>query len=219
MSSNAAQSLVRLLLVDNHPILRQGLKQLLAIDKRIQVVGEAENGEEAIVKALSIKPDVILMDINMPKVNGYEASQAILTAWPDARILVLTNQDDTPVVRKFMDLKIMGFLLKDVEVEKLIEAIHRVMSGERLSLSEELTQKMSAAKLVTREEGIATLTEREQEVLAALAKGNTNQQLADLLSVSPKTVHNHLYNIYGKIGVSSRAETIVWAMHNGFAGN
>ncbi len=208
---------INILLVDDHTILRQGLKQLLSIDGNICVAGEAENGEEAIVKALSIKPDVILMDVNMPKVNGYEASRAILTAWPDACILVLTNQDDTHVVKKFMELKIRGFLLKDVEVDVLIDSIYRAKAGEKIELGEDLSDKITSSKLVSGEKGFATLTEREREVLACLAKGNTNQQLADLLSVSPKTVHNHLYNIYSKIGVANRSEAIVWAIENGFS--
>ncbi len=208
---------IRILLVDDHTILRQGLKQLLALDGNILVVGEAENGEDAIVKALSMKPDVILMDVNMPKVNGYEASQAILTAWPSARILVLTNQDDTHVVKKFMELNIRGFLLKDVDADVLIDSIYRAKSGETIELTEGLSDKMTASKQASGEKGFGTLTEREREVLSALAKGNTNQQLADLLSVSPKTVHNHLYNIYSKIGAANRSEAIVWAIENGFS--
>ncbi len=208
---------INILLVDDHTILRQGLKQLLGLDSNIHVAGEAENGEEAILKAITLKPDVILMDVNMPKVNGYEASQAILTAWPDARIIILTNQDDVHVIKRFMDLNIRGFLLKDVEIEKLTDAVYRVMQGEKIELSEELSGKMAASRQAGKADGgYGTLTEREREVLAALARGHSNQQLADLLSVSPKTVHNHLYNIYSKIGAANRSEAIVWAIENGF---
>jgi DNA-binding NarL/FixJ family response regulator len=216
MTEREIQGTINILMVDDHTILRQGLKQLLESDGSIQICGEADNGEEAIFKALSLKPDVILMDINLPKVNGYEASRAILTAWPGAKILVLTNQDDAQVLRKFMDLGIKGFMLKDIQAEILIDAIHRIMDGETIELSTELSEKMKAAKPNAREDSYFTLTEREKEVLKALTKGYSNQQLAELLMVSPKTVHNHLYNIYSKIGVSTRAEAIVWAMEAGF---
>ncbi len=208
---------IRILLVDDHTIVRQGLRQLLETDERIHVCGEADNGEDAIMQALSLKPDVILMDINLPKVNGYEASRAILAAWPAARILVLTNQDDTMVLKRFMDLQIKGFFLKDVQIENLIEAVLQVMAGETIELAPELAEKIKASKSHSREEAVFSLTDREKEVLQALTKGYSNQQLADLLTVSPKTVHNHLYNIYSKIGVKTRSEAIVWALENGLA--
>src|SRR5687768_1075562 len=106
MSEDAMPDVIRLLLVDDHTILRQGLKQLLAMDPKIEICGEAENGEDAILKSLILKPDIILMDINLPKVNGYESSRAILTAWPSANILILTNQDDANILKKFVDLGI-----------------------------------------------------------------------------------------------------------------
>lgn len=208
---------IRILLVDDHTILRQGLKQLLETDNRIEVCGEADNGEDAVLKALTLKPDIILMDVNLPKVNGYAASQSILTAWPTARIIVLTNQDDGNVLRKFLDLEIKGYFLKDIEIDCLIDYILRVMAGETLDLSEDLSEKLKAARQSVPKQGVFdALTEREREVLTALTRGYSNQQLADLLTVSPKTVHNHLYNIYSKIGVTSRAEAIVWAIENGF---
>ncbi len=213
--SEHAEPPIRVLLVDDHTILRQGLKQLLEAESGIQIIEEASNGEEAILKALSVKPDLILMDVNMPKVNGYESSRAILTAWPTARIIVLTNQDDTHVIKKFMDLGVQGFLLKDVQTEVLVEAMRRVMRGEKVALSDDLTAKMATTPKNPKATVHLTLTEREKEVLHALTKGYSNQHLADLLMVSPKTVHNHLYNIYSKIGVSSRAEAIVWAMEAG----
>ena len=208
---------IKILLVDDHTIVRQGLRQLLETDDRITVCGEAENGEEAIVKALSLKPDVILMDVNMPKVNGYEASKAILGGWPAARIVVLTNQDDATVLRRFMDLHVKGFLLKDVQIDDLIAAILLVMDGEELHLAPELAEKLVQARSQVKGDVYFSLTDREKEVLGALAKGHSNQQLADLLTVSPKTVHNHLYNIYSKINVKTRSEAIVWAMENDIA--
>jgi two-component system, NarL family, response regulator DegU len=214
---NATQTTpVNVLLIDDHTILRQGLKQLLETDNNICICGEADNGEDAIFKALSLKPDVILMDINLPRVNGYEASRAILTAWPSARIIVLTNQDDTQVLKKFLDLGIKGFLLKDIQIELLIDGIQRVVAGEVIELSTELSEKVKSAKTSSKETDYDSLTDREKEVLSALAKGYSNQQLAKLLMVSPKTVHNHLYNIYSKIGVNTRAEAIVWAIEAGF---
>jgi DNA-binding NarL/FixJ family response regulator len=206
---------IRILLVDDHPILRQGMKQLLEMNAGFVVCGEAGNGEEAIVQALSHKPDIILMDINLPKVSGYESSRAILTAWPEAKILVLSNQDDPQVMKKCLDLSIKGFLLKDIRIEDLVIAIRDVRDGGRLELSEELAARLQSAQRSVADKGPDALTEREQEVLRALSKGYTNQKLAALLVVSPKTVQNHLYSIYQKIGVSSRSEAILWAIQAG----
>jgi DNA-binding NarL/FixJ family response regulator len=206
---------IRILLVDDHPILRQGMKQLLEMNTGFVVCGEAGNGEEAIVQALSQKPDIILMDINLPKVSGYESSRAILTAWPEAKILVLSNQDDPQVMRKCLDLPIKGFLLKDIRIEDLVIAIRDVRDGGRLELSEELAARLQSVQRSVADKGPDALTEREQEVLRALSKGYTNQKLAELLVVSPKTVQNHLYSIYQKIGVSSRSEAILWAIQAG----
>ena len=181
----------------------------------IRVAEQASNGEEAVVKALSTKPDVILMDVNMPKVNGYEATKAILTTWPDANILVLTNQDEPEVVKQFTALNIRGFLLKDVALDDLVSAIYKAKVGQQVSLAEELAEKISSASQPAGGDGlIEPLTDREKDVLQALAQGKNNAAIADVLCVSPKTVHNHLYNIYGKLGINSRAEAIVWALEH-----
>lgn len=207
---------IKLLLVDDHAILRMGLKQLLETDPRLEIVGEAENGETAIAQAFSVRPDIILMDVNLPKVNGFEASRVILSAWADAKIVVLTNQDDADVLAKFWELGVYGFLLKDIELDALISALEKVQAGQKLPLTDDLQSRLNERQKKVRALSEIALTERETEVLKALAKGYSNQQLADLLCVSPKTVHNHLYNIYSKIGVTSRSEAIVWAMDAGF---
>lgn len=204
---------LRLVLADDHQILRQGLRQLLETRPEIDIVGEAANGEEAVLLALSQKPDVLLMDVNMPKLNGVEASKAILTAWPQANILMLTNQDDPQVVKKAMHLDIRGFLLKDVPLDTLVKAIYKAKAGQQIPLETELAERVAAHGKPT-QNLIEPLTEREIEVLQALAQGQSNAQIAAMLSLSPKTVHNHLYNIYGKLGVSTRAEAIVWAMEH-----
>lgn len=209
--TNDTHHQLRLLLVDDHEILRQGLRQLLETRPEFTIVGEATNGEEAIVQALSHKPDVLLMDINMPKLNGLEASRAILTAWPDANIIILTNQDDPQVIEKTTELGVRGFLLKDVPLDTLVTAIYKAKTGQSIPLSDDLTQRLTEAKK-TNTPLAEPLTERENEVLKALAKGLSNQAIADDLCVSTKTIHNHLYNIYGKLGVNTRAEAIVWAL-------
>jgi DNA-binding NarL/FixJ family response regulator len=208
-----ALSNIRLLIVDDHPIVRQGLKNLLETYPQLSVVAEAADGEQALVQAIGHKPDVILMDVNLPKLNGYEATKAILTAWPAARIIVLTNQDDAQVLRQFVEAGVKGFFLKDVPLETLVQTIQQVAQDAPLSLSPELANKLEASLAAPKRRD--DLTERECQVLAALCKGYSNQQLADLLCVSPKTVHNHLYSIYSKIGVHSRAEAMVWAIEAG----
>lgn len=215
LSINSSQA-TRVLLVDDHTILRQGMKQLLEMDARISICGEALNGEEAILQALTMKPDVILMDINMPKVNGFMASRSILMAWPEAKILVLTNQDEPDILKKFLELGVKGYFLKDVDIDVLIQGILDVVAGQTVELSQELQEKLKQVKQNAKSDTVHQLTEREKEVLKALTKGVSNQELADMLTVSPKTVHNHLYSIYSKIGVSSRSEAIVWAIESGF---
>jgi DNA-binding NarL/FixJ family response regulator len=206
---------IHILLVDDHTILRQGLKQLLETDPRLIISAEAGDGDEAILKALLHRPHVILMDINLPKVSGYEAARSILTAWADARILVLSNQDDPLVIQKFLDLGIKGYRIKDIQADLLISDILQVAQGHYVALSAELSEKIELLKSSTDQSPTFTLTSREKEVLKALCKGFSNQQLAELLTVSPKTVHNHLYNIYSKIGVNTRSEAIVWAIERG----
>jgi DNA-binding NarL/FixJ family response regulator len=203
---------IRILLVDDHPILRQGMRQLLELYGGLEVCGEAGNGEEAIMQALTHKPDIILMDINLPKVSGYESSRAILTAWPEAHILILSNQDDPHIMKKCLALPIKGFLLKDIQIDDLVEAIRKVQAGQELTLSEELASRLNKVNNNLVEYDTHILTEREREVLSALSKGYSNQKLAELLVVSPKTVQNHLYSIYHKIGVGSRSEAILWAI-------
>jgi DNA-binding NarL/FixJ family response regulator len=212
MDTTTSSSAIRILLVDDHAILRQGMKQLLETEERFTVCGEAGTGEEAIMQAFALKPDIILMDINLPKISGYESSRAILTAWPDAKIVILSNQDDPHVMKKCLDLDVKGFLLKDIRIENLVEALQKVYRGEHLTLSAEVSQRMQAGMDHEAVSGADILTEREREVLQALRKGYTNQKLAELLVVSPKTVQNHLYNIYHKIGVASRSEAILWAI-------
>lgn len=201
-----------LLLADDHQILRQGLKQLLETRPELTVTSEASNGEEAVLQALSHKPDVILMDINMPKLNGLDASKAILTAWPDANIIIFSNQDDPQVVKKATELNIRGFILKDVELDTLVKAIYKAKTGQSTPLSNDLQESLTSKS--PQQNLSEPLTSREQDVLTALAKGLSNQAIADNLCVSPKTVHNHLYNIYGKLGINTRAEAIVWALEN-----
>jgi DNA-binding NarL/FixJ family response regulator len=212
LSASEPTEAIRILLVDDHAILRQGMKQLLETDAHFTVCGEAGTGEEAIMQAFALKPDIILMDINLPKISGYESSRAILTAWPEAKIVILSNQDDPHVMRKCLDLNIKGFLLKDIRIENLVAALLRVQTGERLDLSVEVSQRLEESLHQEDDSGANVLTEREREVLQALRKGYTNQKLAELLVVSPKTVQNHLYNIYHKIGVTSRSEAILWAI-------
>lgn len=212
MSNLPDPKAIRVLLVDDHPILRQGMRQLLETHGGIEVCGESGDGEDAVVQALAHKPDIILMDINLPKVSGYESSRAIMTAWPDARIMILSNQDDPHVMKKCLDLPVKGFLLKDIQIEVLVDAIRKVRGGESIALSEELAAKVKKHDKSATGQSLEALTEREREVLRALSKGYTNQKLAELLVVSPKTVQNHLYSIYHKIGVSSRSEAILWAI-------
>ncbi len=206
-----------IMLVDDHHIVRQGMKQLLELQEGFSICAEATDGEEAVLKALTHKPDVILMDVNLPKVSGYEASKSILGAWPDAKILVLTNEDDAQTLGKIMALPVKGYLLKDIQIDELVQHFQAVMAGQTVNLAADLNEKLDALQKQTsvKESSVFALTDREKEILRALTRGYSNHQLATHFTVSQKTIHNHLYSIYSKIGVSSRTEAIVWAIETG----
>jgi NarL family two-component system response regulator LiaR len=208
---------IRLLIADDHTIVRKGLKVLLATEADMLVVGEAENGAEAVEKAESLKPDVVLMDLVMPEMDGIEATRRITTQQPGARVLVLTSFAADDKVFPAVKAGALGYLLKDSSPEQLIEAIRQVHRGEpslEPSIARKVLQELSggAGKPTT-----DPLTEREMEVLRLIAQGLSNKEIASKIFVAEWTVRSHVSNILGKLHLASRTQAALFALKSGLA--
>ena len=211
--------MVRVLIADDHPVFRFGLRTLLKADPAMEVVGEATNGEEAIAQAASLRPDVILMDLNMPGMNCIEAIRRIQADHPQVHILVLTMFDDDSVFAA-MRAGACGYLLKGAEGRETLQAIHVVSTGEAIfspAIASRLMQYFGAPRSPSSSQPFPDLTEREREVLALIAHGYTNQAIAEQLVISPKTVRNHISSIFSKLQVTSRLEAILRAKDAGMS--
>lgn len=207
---------IRTLIVDDHGVLRAGLRALLAEEVDLEIVGEATDGDEAIRQAFSKRPDVILMDINMPGMDGLEATKAILAKLPQVRILLLTVHADSSLMRVALDIGAAGYILKRAVESELINAIHAVARGDmyidpalaRALLQEHATKPASNAV-------IEPLTPRENEVLELIAQGYTNRQVANKLTISVRTVESHRANLMDKLSLKSRVELVRYARDHG----
>jgi DNA-binding NarL/FixJ family response regulator len=208
---------IRVLIADDHPLFRKGLRGLLESVTGIEVVGEAIDGEEAIALSQHLQPDVILMDIHMPGVNGIEATRRILHVSSSVGVLVLTMYEDDDSVFAAMRAGARGYLLKGVDQEEVLRAINAVSSGEAIfspSIARRLIHYFSTLEK-TVSPVFPELTEREREVLTLIAQGHTNAAIAEKLVLSPKTVRNHVSTIFSKLQVASRAEAIIRARDAG----
>jgi DNA-binding NarL/FixJ family response regulator len=208
---------IRVLIADDHPLYRKGLRGLLESVTGIEVVGEAAEGEEAIALTEHLQPDVILMDINMPGVNGIEATRRILHMSPAIGVLVLTMYEDDDSVFAAMRAGARGYLLKGVDQVEVLRAINAVSSGEAIfspSIARKLIHYFSTLQS-TSPQVFPELTDREREVLTLIAQGHTNTAIAEKLVLSPKTVRNHVSTIFSKLQVASRAEAIIRARDAG----
>jgi len=209
---------IRVLVVDDHPIVRKGIRHLLETEPEIEMVGEAANGREAVRKFVDVKPDVVLLDLVMPELDGIGAILAIKLAADHARILVLTTfaSDDKlfPAIRAGA----LGYLLKDTEPEELVQAIKRAHSGE-ISLSPAIAQKVLNEISGSPDRPLTAdpLTGREVEVLGLLAKGLANRQISEQLVISEATVRTHVGNILGKLHLASRTQAALYALREGLA--
>ena len=210
------EKLIQVLVVEDHAVVREGLCSLLTARYGVKVVGEAADGLEAVEKAQALKPDVILMDLAMPRMTGLEAILKIREANPDARILVLTSFGEDAKVSAAIKAGAMGFLLKDSSVDDLAHAIRSVHRG-NLSLPQELAQKLMAGLLGLEGEAAPAeeLTRRELDVLKCVAQGMSNAEIAEALSVSVPTVHSHVHNLLGKLKLTSRTQAALYAVEIG----
>jgi DNA-binding NarL/FixJ family response regulator len=206
---------IRVLVVDDHAIVRTGLRRVLDAEDDIETVGEAPNAERAVFEALETKPDVVLMDVVMPGKSGIDGTPALLQAVPEAKVLVLSMQDDPHYVREAFEAGASGYVLKEAADTEVVDAVRAVAAGERY-LHPALGAQLVAAEAEERKRAESDpLSEREREVLKLLALGHTNQEIASLLFISVRTAETHRAHIMQKLGLSSRAELVRYALDQG----
>jgi len=206
---------IRVLLVDDHAILRSGLRRVLDSEPDIEVVGEAENAERAVFEAMANTPDVVVMDVVMPGMSGIDGTPALLQAVPGAKVLVLSMQDDPRYVRQAFEAGASGYVLKEAADTEVVGAIRSVAAGENY-VHPALGARMVAAETAERRRAEADpLSDREREVLRLLALGHTNQEIAKMLFISVRTAETHRAHIMQKLCLASRAELVRYALDQG----
>jgi len=210
----------RILIADDHAMLREGMRNLLEEEKDFQVVGEAANGEEAVRLVGELKPDIALMDIVMPKLNGLEATKQIKQLSPATSVLILTAYSDIRYIVELLEAGASGYLLKDAPGKEVVKAIRAVRAGESV-LDPEVTRKLvqRLAGLSRSQEERATagqLTAREMEILRWAARGLSNKEISEKLFISLRTVKAHMTNIFNKLGCSSRTDAIIKGLKQGY---
>jgi len=206
---------IRVLVVDDHAVVRTGLRRVLDAEADIETVGEAPNAERAVFEALESKPDVVLMDVVMPGKTGIEGLPALLQAVPEAKVLMLSMQDDPQYVREAFEAGASGYVLKEAADTDVVEAVRAVAAGERY-VHPALGARLVAADSEERRRAESDpLSDREREVLRLLALGHTNQEIAELLFISVRTAETHRAHIMQKLGLSTRAELVHYALEHG----
>jgi NarL family two-component system response regulator LiaR len=203
---------IRVMLVDDHTMVRRGLAAFLMVFDDLKLVGEAENGAEALERCAEVHPDVILMDLVMPDMDGVAATRAIRQKFPQVQVLALTSFKEGDLVKNALEAGAIGYLLKDVAADDLAWAIRAAHAG-RATLSPEAAQALVETTNQPPAPGL-NLTEREREVLKLMIEGLNNTQIAGRLTISPATVKSHVSNILAKLGVASRTEAVSLALRN-----
>jgi len=211
---------IRILLAEDHVVVRQGTRQLLEREQDLEVIGEAGDGEEAVRLASQLKPDVIIMDVAMPKLSGIEATKQIKALLPSTIVLVLTGYDYDEYIFSLLEAGAAGYLLKDVSGDELISAVRAVYAGEPMFHSRVLRKIMSRFSPPVAEPAsagsIEVLSERETEVLKSAAKGMGNKDIGKALFISERTVQAHMRSIFNKLGVGSRSEAVLYSLKRGW---
>lgn len=210
---------IRILLADDHTILRAGLKMMLNAQPDMEVVGEAQDGRQAIQEAQRLQPDIILMDITMPDMNGIEATKQIKKVLPDVKVLVLTMHEHDEYIFQALRAGASGYMLKEAADTELISALHVILSGQfylsPAAQSVMVGDYLQRSRTGDEKDSYSSLTEREREILKLVAEGFTNNQIAERLVISPKTVDTHRTHIMDKLNLHSRAELVKYAMRRG----
>ncbi|MFA5470684.1 MAG: response regulator transcription factor [Acholeplasmataceae bacterium] len=208
--------MIKVMLVDDQAIIRNGLKSILSHHQDISVIGEAENGKDAYLLAYQLKPDLILMDIRMPIMDGVEATKIIKHEFPEIKILMLTTFDDDQYIIKAMNYGASGYLLKDIDIEKLKDAIFDAMN-DHVILPNQIAKKLfTHLPTIDHHLNKDDFTSREQDIIKHLIQGKTNQEISDILYLSLGTVKNYMSTIYTKLDVTDRSNAIIQLKRIGF---
>ena len=210
--------MIRVLVADDHPVFRRGLVGVLEEAADILVVGEVANGDDAVAAVLAERPEVVLMDLNMPGIGGVAATRRIVEQAPGVAVLVLTMYDDRDSVSSALRVGARGYLVKGASGERILDAVRAVADGEAVfgaAVAGDVLGRL-ADQRGSREGPFPSLTDRELEILQLIAAGRSNGEIAGLLVVSDKTVRNHVSNVFDKLGVWTRAQAIVFAKDRGF---
>lgn len=211
---------IRILIADDHAVVREGTRQILEQEQDLEVVGEAGDGEETVALATDLKPDVAIVDISMPKLDGIEATRQIKSLCPAISVLILTAYDDEQFIFSLLEAGAAGYLLKTVRGRELVDAVRAVNAGESvlhpLIARKVLNRFVPASGKAAQEEQLEVLSAREMEVLSLAARGLSNQDIASELCLSIRTVQGHLGHIFNKLQVGSRTEAVVHALKKGW---
>ena len=210
---------IRVLIADDHTIVREGTRRVLESEPDIEIVGEAGDGEEAVSQATRLKPDVAIIDIGMPKLNGIEATKQIKTLVPATAVLILTVYDNDGYVFSLLEAGAAGYLLKNVRGSELVEAVRSVYNGESVLhpvIASKVLHRFVPSKQDTDKSTPESLSQREIEVLKLAAQGLSNKDIAEKLYISVRTVQTHLSNIFGKLQVGSRTEAVLHGLKEGW---
>ncbi len=218
---------IRILVVDDQRLMREGLRTILNLEEDLEVVGLAENGRAALELVASLLPDLVLMDIRMPVMDGVEATRRIRENWPECRVLILTTFDDDEYIVDALQNGAIGYLLKDLPAERLIAAIREAAAGHPMMQAEiaarliaRLAQQPGDHSAFKKDQGVnhdsilADLTAREKEILSLIAQGKNNREIAGILYISEGTVKNHVSAVYEKTGISERSKLIMFALEH-----
>jgi len=197
--------LIKILLVEDQTLMRQGLKTILDLEPGLRVIGEAVDGERGVQLALELRPDVILMDVQMPNLNGVDATARLCQAWPEAKVIILTTFDRDDYVFQGVRAGALGYLLKDAPADRLIETIRRIHAGE-VFIQPEIASRALREMMRPAATSMEPLSEREREVLVLLAQGASNKDMAEKLFITEGTVKNHVSNILAKLRAENRTQ-------------
>ena len=206
---------IKIMITDDHSMIREGLKNLLELEGDIEVIAEAEDGEDCLNKLLTVKPDVLLLDINMPKLNGLEVLKKLKERKSKVKVLVLTVHNETEYLMKAVEIGINGYVLKDSESSELKKAIYAIYDGENY-IQPSLIPSLNSKMIEKNEDEIKidSLTKRELQVLKELAVGKFNRDIAKEMEISERTVKNHISSIFKKLDVTDRTQAAVFAIKN-----
>jgi DNA-binding NarL/FixJ family response regulator len=210
---------IRVVLADDHAVVRKGIREFLEEEGDIQVVAEATTGVEAVAFTLEHRPDVAVLDIQMPEMTGVEAARQIKTKTPEVQVLVLTAYDDDPYIFAMLQAGASGYVLKNAPSAELVRAVRTVAQGGSAldpAVTAKVMAQLASGKPAGAQEAVEGLTERELDVLRLAAKGHTNRAIGRELNISDRTVQGHLANIFGKLGVNTRTEAVLLAIKQGW---